>query len=193
MGGDFSQKNVDCSKGIYALTARDVFKQVNGKFKGQLEVYCTFFDIYCGKIHWSLTLLRLNEIGLWDNLLFSLFPLDHFIPCFEGSIFNGSGSICCGSGSIEIAPIVSKFGTIIDCRSGSIEKIEIIEYILFTIKKISEARSRTSNYKTSLFNLNFVLVFTKKLTIIPLFSLTLSEARSRNLRVKTFFVSSSNK
>ncbi|RNA28578.1 kinesin KIF2A isoform X2 [Brachionus plicatilis] len=51
MGGDFSQKNVDCSKGIYALTARDVFKQVNGKFKGQLEVYCTFFEIYCGKVY----------------------------------------------------------------------------------------------------------------------------------------------
>ena len=50
MGGDFSQKNVDCSKGIYALTARDVFKHVNGKFKGVLEVYCTFFEIYCGKV-----------------------------------------------------------------------------------------------------------------------------------------------
>ncbi|CAF0789908.1 unnamed protein product [Brachionus calyciflorus] len=51
MGGDFSQKNVDCSKGIYALTARDVFKQINGKFKGQLDVYCTFFEIYCGKVY----------------------------------------------------------------------------------------------------------------------------------------------
>lgn len=51
MGGDFSQKNVDCSKGIYALTARDIFKQINGKFKGQLEVYCTFFEIYCGKVY----------------------------------------------------------------------------------------------------------------------------------------------
>lgn len=51
MGGDFSQKNVDCSKGIYALTARDVFKQIHGKFKNQLEVYCTFFEIYCGKVY----------------------------------------------------------------------------------------------------------------------------------------------
>lgn len=50
MGGDFSQKNVDCSKGVYALTARDVFKQINGKFKGQLDVFCTFFEIYCGKV-----------------------------------------------------------------------------------------------------------------------------------------------
>ena len=51
MGGDFSQKNVDCSKGIYALTARDVFKQIHGKFKGQLDVTCTFFEIYCGKVY----------------------------------------------------------------------------------------------------------------------------------------------
>lgn len=51
MGGDFSQKNVDCSKGIYALTARDVFKQIHGKFKGTLDVYCTFFEIYCGKVY----------------------------------------------------------------------------------------------------------------------------------------------
>lgn len=50
MGGDFSAKNVDCSKGIYAQTARDVFKQIHGKYKGQLEVYCTFFEIYCGKV-----------------------------------------------------------------------------------------------------------------------------------------------
>lgn len=51
MGGDFSQKNVDCSKGIYAFTARDVFKHINGKWKGQLDVYCTFFEIYCGKVY----------------------------------------------------------------------------------------------------------------------------------------------
>lgn len=51
MGGDFSQKNVDCSKGVYALTARDVFKQINGKFKGSLDVFCTFFEIYCGKVY----------------------------------------------------------------------------------------------------------------------------------------------
>jgi kinesin family protein 2/24 len=50
MGGDFSQKNADCSKGIYALTARDVFKQIHGKFKGSLDVFCTFFEIYCGKV-----------------------------------------------------------------------------------------------------------------------------------------------
>ncbi len=51
MVDDFSQKNVDCSKGVYALTARDVFKQINGKFKGTLDVFCTFFEICCGKVY----------------------------------------------------------------------------------------------------------------------------------------------
>ncbi|KAM9393729.1 kinesin-like protein KIF2A isoform 1-T1 [Pholidichthys leucotaenia] len=52
MGGDFSGKNQDCSKGIYALAARDVFlmlKKSNYK-KLELQVYSTFFEIYSGKV-----------------------------------------------------------------------------------------------------------------------------------------------
>uniref|UniRef100_A0A8C2GCV7 Kinesin-like protein n=1 Tax=Cyprinus carpio TaxID=7962 RepID=A0A8C2GCV7_CYPCA len=52
MGGDFSGKNQDCSKGIYALAARDVFlmlKKTNYK-KLDLQVYATFFEIYSGKV-----------------------------------------------------------------------------------------------------------------------------------------------
>ncbi|XP_008417068.1 kinesin-like protein KIF2A isoform X3 [Poecilia reticulata] len=52
MGGDFSGKNQDCSKGIYALAARDVFqmlKKANYK-KLDLQVYSTFFEIYSGKV-----------------------------------------------------------------------------------------------------------------------------------------------
>ncbi|KAM9456067.1 kinesin-like protein KIF2A isoform 2-T2 [Clarias gariepinus] len=52
MGGDFSGKNQDCSKGIYALAARDVFlmlKKPNYK-KLDLQVYSTFFEIYSGKV-----------------------------------------------------------------------------------------------------------------------------------------------
>uniref|UniRef100_A0A673YWU1 Kinesin-like protein n=1 Tax=Salmo trutta TaxID=8032 RepID=A0A673YWU1_SALTR len=52
MGGDFSGKNQDCSKGIYALAARDVFlmlKKPNYK-KLDLNVYATFFEIYSGKV-----------------------------------------------------------------------------------------------------------------------------------------------
>lgn len=52
MGGDFSGKNQDCSKGVYALAARDVFlmlKKPNYK-KMDLQVYSTFFEIYSGKV-----------------------------------------------------------------------------------------------------------------------------------------------
>ncbi|KAL7376295.1 hypothetical protein ABVT39_004957 [Epinephelus coioides] len=52
MGGDFSGKNQDCSKGIYALSARDVFlmiKKPNYK-KMDLQIFATFFEIYSGKV-----------------------------------------------------------------------------------------------------------------------------------------------
>ncbi|XP_061474975.1 kinesin-like protein KIF2A isoform X2 [Rhineura floridana] len=68
MGGDFSGKNQDCSKGIYALAARDVFlmlKKPNCK-KLELQVYATFFEIYSGKVFDLLnrkTKLRVLEDG----------------------------------------------------------------------------------------------------------------------------------
>uniref|UniRef100_A0A8B9FU57 Kinesin-like protein n=1 Tax=Amazona collaria TaxID=241587 RepID=A0A8B9FU57_9PSIT len=68
MGGDFSGKNQDCSKGIYALAARDVFlmlKKPNNK-KLELQVYATFFEIYSGKVFDLLnrkTKLRVLEDG----------------------------------------------------------------------------------------------------------------------------------
>ncbi|KAJ7424126.1 hypothetical protein BTVI_07642 [Pitangus sulphuratus] len=68
MGGDFSGKKQDCSKGIYALAARDVFlmlKKPNYK-KLELQVYATFFEIYSGKVFDLLnrkTKLRVLEDG----------------------------------------------------------------------------------------------------------------------------------
>ncbi|CAF0941834.1 unnamed protein product [Adineta steineri] len=51
MGGDLSQRDVDFSKGIYALTANDIFRHLNkSQNKGQFDVYCTFFEIYCTKV-----------------------------------------------------------------------------------------------------------------------------------------------
>lgn len=51
MGGDLSQRDVDFSKGIYALTANDIFRTLNRPpNKGQYDVYCTFFEIYCTKV-----------------------------------------------------------------------------------------------------------------------------------------------
>ncbi|XP_061913363.1 kinesin-like protein KIF2A [Entelurus aequoreus] len=52
MGGDFSGKNQDCSKGIYALSARDVFVMLKKPIykKLDLQVFATFFEIYSGKV-----------------------------------------------------------------------------------------------------------------------------------------------
>ncbi|XP_063345250.2 kinesin-like protein KIF2A, partial [Pelmatolapia mariae] len=51
-GGDFSGKKQDCSKGIYALAARDIFlllKEPSYK-KLDLQVYAAFFEIYSEKV-----------------------------------------------------------------------------------------------------------------------------------------------
>ncbi|XP_034565442.1 kinesin-like protein KIF2A isoform X2 [Notolabrus celidotus] len=52
MGGDFSGKNQDCSKGIYALSARDVFLMIKKPAykKLDLQIFATFFEIYSGKV-----------------------------------------------------------------------------------------------------------------------------------------------
>ncbi|KAF1763554.1 hypothetical protein GCK72_011820 [Caenorhabditis remanei] len=48
MGGDFSGKKQNASKGIYALTARDVFHMLDQpQYRGKyLSVHCAFFEIY---------------------------------------------------------------------------------------------------------------------------------------------------
>lgn len=52
MGGDFSGSKQDATMGIYALTARDVFKYLTfpENRKKKLSVHCAFFEIYGAKI-----------------------------------------------------------------------------------------------------------------------------------------------
>ncbi|OPJ76764.1 kinesin-like protein KIF2C isoform B [Patagioenas fasciata monilis] len=52
MGGDFSGRAQNASKGIYAFASQDVFLLLNQpKYRNQnLEVYVTFFEIYNGKL-----------------------------------------------------------------------------------------------------------------------------------------------
>uniref|UniRef100_A0ABM0M9A9 Kinesin-like protein n=1 Tax=Saccoglossus kowalevskii TaxID=10224 RepID=A0ABM0M9A9_SACKO len=52
MGGDFAARGQqDCSKGIYALAARDVFKFMSRpEFNKDIIVCCSFFEIYSGKV-----------------------------------------------------------------------------------------------------------------------------------------------
>ncbi|XP_005394148.1 PREDICTED: kinesin-like protein KIF2B [Chinchilla lanigera] len=53
MGGAFSGRVQDCSKGIYALVAQDVFLLLkNSTYETlDLKVYGTFFEIYGGKVY----------------------------------------------------------------------------------------------------------------------------------------------
>jgi len=50
MGGDFNGKTQDCVKGIYAMTARDVFTLLKRNASMNLIVVCSFFEIYSGKV-----------------------------------------------------------------------------------------------------------------------------------------------
>ncbi|XP_021957433.1 kinesin-like protein KIF2A [Folsomia candida] len=52
MGGDFNGKTQDCVKGIYAMTAKDVFRLLNLPAYRPLAllVSCSFFEIYSGKV-----------------------------------------------------------------------------------------------------------------------------------------------
>ncbi|XP_028416467.1 kinesin-like protein KIF2A [Dendronephthya gigantea] len=52
MGGNIVGKNQDCSKGIYALAAHDVFKYLkNPKHKNKdLIISCSYFEIYGAKV-----------------------------------------------------------------------------------------------------------------------------------------------
>ncbi|KFO34978.1 Kinesin-like protein KIF2B [Fukomys damarensis] len=53
MGGAFSERAQDCSKGIYALVAQDIFLLLKNPTYEQLDlkVYGTFFEIYGGKVY----------------------------------------------------------------------------------------------------------------------------------------------
>uniref|UniRef100_A0AC34RAB0 Kinesin-like protein n=1 Tax=Panagrolaimus sp. JU765 TaxID=591449 RepID=A0AC34RAB0_9BILA len=68
MGGDFHGKSQDCSKGIYALTAIDVFRMLQlPQYRNLgINVQCSFFEIYGGKVFDLLgkrAVLRILEDG----------------------------------------------------------------------------------------------------------------------------------
>ncbi|XP_049716531.1 kinesin-like protein KIF2B [Elephas maximus indicus] len=80
MGGAFSGRDQDCSNGIYALVAQDVFLLLKNSAyeKLDLKVYGTFFEIYGGKVYdllnWKKKLQVLEDgnqqvqvVGLWEQ------------------------------------------------------------------------------------------------------------------------------
>lgn len=51
MGGDLSSAKTDYSHGVYAQTARDIFHRLSApQFRSTIEIYVTFYEIYCGKV-----------------------------------------------------------------------------------------------------------------------------------------------
>lgn len=50
MCGAFQGKSQDCTMGIYALTAADIFRQLKKPQFSKLILKCSFFEIYGGKV-----------------------------------------------------------------------------------------------------------------------------------------------
>ncbi|XP_004703760.1 kinesin-like protein KIF2A [Echinops telfairi] len=108
MGGDFSGKNQDCSKGIYALAARDVFlmlKKPNYK-KLELQVYATFFEIYSGrnKPHTPFRASKLTQV-LRDS-----FIGENSRTCMIATISPGMASCENTLNTLRYANRVKEFG-----------------------------------------------------------------------------------
>ncbi|NXA35988.1 KIF2A protein, partial [Eudromia elegans] len=102
MGGDFSVKNMECSKGIYVLVAEDIFSRLQDPScqKLELRVYGAFFEIYGGKVfdllNWKKQ-LRVLEDGKQQIQVVGL--LEQEITCVEDVIkLIETGSKCRMSG-----------------------------------------------------------------------------------------------
>ncbi|XP_072918986.1 kinesin-like protein KIF2C isoform X1 [Hemitrygon akajei] len=91
MGGNFSGKNQDCSKGIYALASQDVFLLLEQpRYKDlNLKVFVSFFEIYSGKVFDLLnkkTKLRMMEDNKQQVQIVGLLEQDVF--CVDDVILN---------------------------------------------------------------------------------------------------------
>jgi kinesin family protein 2/24 len=88
MGGEFQGKTQDSKNGIYAFAARDVFKLLKSpKFnKLNLEVCCSYFEIYSGKVFDLLSgksKLRVLEDGKQQVVIVGLTEKE--VDCVEVS------------------------------------------------------------------------------------------------------------
>ncbi|KAI0979664.1 hypothetical protein GJ496_007056 [Pomphorhynchus laevis] len=50
MGGNIVDNRVDCSNGIYAYATTDLFQNLDKYHPGKFSLFCSFFEIYCGKV-----------------------------------------------------------------------------------------------------------------------------------------------
>ncbi|XP_069794985.1 kinesin-like protein KIF2A isoform X4 [Narcine bancroftii] len=91
MGGDFSGKNQDCSKGIYALATQDVFLLLEQpRYRDlNLNVFVSFFEIYSGKVFDLLnkkTKLRIMEDHKQQVQIVGL--MEKHVICVDDVIMN---------------------------------------------------------------------------------------------------------
>ncbi|XP_038649997.1 kinesin-like protein KIF2C isoform X2 [Scyliorhinus canicula] len=91
MGGNFSGKNQDCSKGIYAFATQDVFLLLEQpRYKDlNLKVSVSFFEIYSGKVFDLLnkkTKLRIMEDNKQQVQIVGL--LEQTVYCVDDVIMN---------------------------------------------------------------------------------------------------------
>nr|XP_055187718.1 kinesin-like protein KIF2B [Nyctereutes procyonoides] len=106
MGGAFSGGDQDCSKGIYALVAQDVFLllKTTAYEKLDLKVYGTFFEIYGGKVYDLLNWKKKLQVLEDGNQQMQVVGLQEQEVCSVGDVLNlvELGNSCRTSGQTSV-------------------------------------------------------------------------------------------
>ncbi|XP_025715127.1 kinesin-like protein KIF2B [Callorhinus ursinus] len=106
MGGAFSGRDQDCSKGIYALVAQDVFLllKTTAYEKLDLKVYGTFFEIYGGKVYDLLNWKKKLQVLEDGNQQIQVVGLQEQEVCSVEDVLNlvELGSSCRTSGQTSV-------------------------------------------------------------------------------------------
>ncbi|KAM5217182.1 kinesin-like protein KIF2B [Hipposideros larvatus] len=106
MGGAFSGRDQDCSKGIYSLVAQDVFLllKTSAYEKMGLKVYGTFFEIYGGKVYDLLNWKKLLPVREDGNQQIQVVGLQEQEVCCVADVLNlvELGNSCRTSGQTSV-------------------------------------------------------------------------------------------
>ncbi|XP_037665417.1 kinesin-like protein KIF2B [Choloepus didactylus] len=106
MGGDFSGRAQDCSKGIYALVAQDVFFLLKNPIYETLDlkVYGTFFEIYGGKVYDLLNWKKKLQVLEDGNQQIQVVGLQEQEVCCVEDVLNlvETGNSCRTSGQTSV-------------------------------------------------------------------------------------------
>ncbi|XP_057572278.1 kinesin-like protein KIF2B [Hippopotamus amphibius kiboko] len=106
MGGAFSGRDQDCSKGIYAMVAQDVFLllRTSAYEKLDLKVYGTFFEIYGGKVYDLLNWKKKLQVLEDGNQQIQVVGLQEQEVCCAEDLLNlvALGNSCRTSGQTSV-------------------------------------------------------------------------------------------